>query len=159
MPTIRKPLAILFIAALITMPVSASAGDRMTIPNDVTIELLGKCLIYSFSYQRMLNDQFGIEGGLSLLGGSGDNIVFYAGGGRLYLISNNASPCLGFGIVGLTASTDHGPFDESESGSYFYAGPGFEYRSSSGFILRGTMYFLIKNDFFIWPGAQLGIAF
>jgi hypothetical protein len=150
---------ILCVAFLLFPQIPSRAGDRTTVPNDVTIELLGKCIIYSFSYQRMLNEHFGLEGSLSLLGGSDDNVLFYGAGGRAYLTASNAAPCLGFGIVGLTASTDSGPFDDSDSNYYFYIGPGFEYRSEGGFILRGTMYFLLKEGFAVWPGAQLGIAF
>ena len=42
---------------------------------------------------------------------------------------------------------------------YFYAGPGFEYRASGGFLLRGSVNFLIKDGFFVWPGLTMGIAF
>lgn len=159
MRIVRLTLITISLFSFILQPVPGRAGDRMAVPSDVTIELLGKCLIYSFSYQRMLSEQFGLEASMSLLGGSDENILFYGGGGRAYLTASNASPCLGFGIVGLTASTDNGPFDGSESGFYFYAGPGFEFRSEGGFLLRGTMYFLIKDGFFVWPGAQVGIAF
>lgn len=137
---------------------SGTAGSKTELPNDVSLELLGKCIIYSFSYQRTVTENFGIEAGVSLLGGSDASVAFFSVGGRLYLSSGNASPCIGGGIVIVTASTSSGPFSGGASGSYGYIGPGFEFRSSGGFLFRGTVYFLVRDGFFVWPGVQLGIA-
>lgn len=147
-------ILVILIPANTTLPQS-----KKDLPNDFNIELLGRCAIYSFSYQRLINEHFGIEAGMSILGGTGQSIVFITGGGRLYLLPGNASPCISAGIVAVTAPTDSGPFSGDNSASYGYIGPGFEYRSSGGFMFRGTIYFLIRDGFFVWPGVQLGIAF
>jgi len=140
------------------------AGSRKDVPNEVNIELGGKCLLYSFSYQRMLTEPFGLEVGVSVLGGGSSggssSILFFTGGGKLYFLQGNASPYIGAGFVALTASTGSGPFSSSASESYGYVSPGFEYRSEGGFLFRGSVYALIANGgFFIWPGLTLGIAF
>lgn len=150
---------IVAVALLLFPNVQSFAGDRTEVPNDVTIELLGRCLIYSFSYQRMIGEMAGLEGGLSLLGGTNTSVLFVSGGARLYALRGNAAPCITAGFVSVTSPTDSGPFSSDNSASYFYVGPGFEYRSSGGFVFRGTMYFLIRDGFFVWPGAQVGIAF
>jgi hypothetical protein len=49
---------------------NALAQSRTELPNDLTLDLLGRCLVYSFSYQRIVTKDFGLEGGLSILGGS-----------------------------------------------------------------------------------------
>jgi hypothetical protein len=145
---------------LFLLPLSRStAQSRTELPNDLTLDLLGRCLVYSLSYQRVVAPDFGIEGGLSILGGSGGSVVFVSGGGRAYLVSRDASPCISMGFVAVTASTGAGPFSSDASTAYLYAGPGFEYRSSAGFVFRGSVYFLIRDGFFVWPGVQLGIAF
>jgi hypothetical protein len=151
--------AFIAVVSVLLATSSCTSGTRTELPNDLNIELLGRCLIYSFSYQRMVTENFGIEVGASLLGGSGGSVAFISGGGRVYLLSGNASPCIGGGIVAVTASTGSGPFSGDNSASYGYIGPGFEYRSSSGFLFRGTVYFLVRGGFFVWPGIQLGIAF
>jgi hypothetical protein len=134
--------------------------SKVELQNDVNIELLGRCLLYSFSYQRLINPTFGLELGMSVLGGSNSSILFFTGGCRIYLLKNNATPCISGGIVVVTAPSNSGPFsDNQNSTSYGYIGPGFEYRSPGGFILRGTVYFLIRDGFFVWPGAQVGVAF
>lgn len=135
------------------------AGSKTDLPNDVTIELLGKSLIYSFSYQNTIAEQLGLEFGVSVLGGSGGSVTFIYGGPRVYLTPANAAPCIAAVVVGLTASTGSGPFNDEVSTYYFYLGPGFEYRSSSGFLFRGTVYALVRNGFFVWPGVQVGVAF
>ena len=139
------------------------AGSRKDVPNEVNLELGGKCLLYSFSYQRMLAEPLGLEAGISMLGtGSSGNvstIVFFTGGGKFYIIQGNASPYVGGGIVAVTASTESGPFN-SATGTYGYAGPGFEYRWEGGFLVRGSVYALFgEGGFFIWPGLSVGIAF
>lgn len=140
------------------------AQSRSETPNDVSLELGGKCILYSLSYQRMLASAVGLEVGASYFGGGTSEgsagVFFLSGGARFYLLQKDASPCLSAGVVYVTAGTDAGPFGEdSESGVYFYVTPGFEYRFSGGFLFRGGVNFLIKDGFFVWPGISVGIAF
>lgn len=143
---------------------SLMAGSRKDVPNEVNLELGGKCLLYSFSYQRMLIESFGLEAGISILGsgspGGSTSILFFTGGGKFYLLQGNASPYIGGGIVAVTASTGSGPFSSSASGTYAYVSPGFEYRWEGGFLVRGSVYALIAGGgFFVWPGLSVGISF
>ena len=160
-----KRVKAVVLAGLLLLPGALAAQSRVERPNDLTLEMGGKCLIYSLSYQRMIGTSAGLEVGLSYFGsgGSGGSAgAFFASGGvRLYLTKKNAAPCLSAGVVYVSSGTDAGPFDrESESFVYFYAGPGFEYRASGGFVLRGSVNFLIKDSsFFVWPGLTMGIAF
>ena len=155
----------LIILMVLLLPVAGLlAQSRAEKPNDFTLELGGKCISYSMAYQRMIGEMAGLEVGLSYFGGAsegeGVGVFFLSGGARLYLMKKNASPCLSGGLVYVTAGTDLGPFgEESSSGVYFYASPGFEFRMSSGFVFRGSVTFIIKNGFFVWPGLTLGIAF
>jgi hypothetical protein len=156
-----KRVSIVILMVLLLPVAGLLAQSRAEKPNDFTIELGGKSILYSLCYQRMVGEMFGLEIGASFLGGAtgGDtgSIIFLSGGGRFYLMKKNASPTLSGGLVYITAATNAGPLEGS--GVYFYANPGFEFRQSSGFVVRGGVYFLIKNGFFVWPGIQLGIAF
>lgn len=143
---------------------TALAQSRVDLPNDTGIELLGRSLLYTFSYQRQLNQTFAVEAGISAFGGSGDGdtnlILFFPIGAKVYLIPKNGSIYLSGGINFATNATDSGPFDDDSSTTFGYAGPGFEYRSPSGFVFRGTAYGLIAGGgFFIWPGLYVGYAF
>jgi hypothetical protein len=154
---------ILFLVVLFLPGTSVLAQSRMDKPNDITLELLGRCFLYSFSYQRMVAPQVGLEAGFSLIGGGGggesSGVSFLSGGPRFYFMKNNASPCIAGGIVFVSAGTDAGPFDGEASMVYLYVAPGFEFRSGSGFLFRGSINFLIKDGFFVWPGLTLGVTF
>lgn len=150
---------VVFFIIILLPAASLQAQSRGENPNDFTLELGGRCIIYSLSYQRTFNEQVGLEIGASILGGTDASVIFLSGGARLYLTKKDAAPCLAGGIVFITASTSAGPFEDSASGVYFYASPGFEYRMSGGFLFRGSVNFLIKDGFFVWPGLTLGIAF
>jgi hypothetical protein len=159
--------AVVFAALLCASasPILAQSLVREKLPNDIGIELLGKSLIYSFYYQRTLNRNLGLEAGLGALGGSsGDDnatLLFFPVGAKFYVIPKNGTFFISGGAVFLNASTGKGPFsDDSSSSSYGYLGPGFEFRSETGFLFRGTAYGLIAGGgFFIWPGLTVGYGF
>lgn len=161
----RIILALLFLTTGFFLPVSSViAGSRNEVPNEFDLELAGKCLLYSFSYQRMIVEPFGLELGLSMLGGgsssSSTSIFFYTVGGKVYFIQKNASPYIGAGYVGVSASTSSGPFSDSGSTGYGYVSPGFEFRSEGGFLMRGGVYVLMASGgTFVWPGLTIGVAF
>jgi hypothetical protein len=164
---LRRTGVLLFVA--LTVPAffggTAIAQSRVDLPNDCGIELLGRSILYSFTYQRQLNQTFAVEGGISAFGGGGDDentmILFFPVGGRVYFIPKNGSPFIAGGINFVNASFDNGPFgDDNDSTTFGYAGLGMEYRSPSGFLFRGTAYGLIADGgFFIWPGLYVGYAF
>jgi hypothetical protein len=143
---------------------ASTSGTRLALPNDMSIELLGKSVLYTFGYQHMIGNFVGLEAGLSAIGGgtTGDNatVVFVPVGAKFYMIPKDGSLYLTGGVVFVTASFDAGPFDDTGSDAYSYLGLGMEYRSPSGLLFRGTAYGLIEGDgFFIWPGLTVGYAF
>ncbi len=136
---------------------TAQAESRTALPNDFGIELLGKAVLYSFSYQRMVTPFLGLQAGLGALGGSDNLVAFVPLGGKVYVIPKDGSPFITGGIVILTDSVDT---DLIDSMTYGYAGLGFEYRSQGGFLFRASAYGLFADeDFFIWPGLHIGYAF
>lgn len=154
-----KRTFIVFLVIFTLPTASLFAQSRAEKANDFTLELGGRCILYSLSYQRIFSEQIGLEIGASIIGGTDASVIFLSGGGRFYLSKSNAAPCLSGGIVYITAQTDAGPFDASDSGVYFYASPSFEYRSTGGFVFRAGVTFIIKEKFFVWPSLTLGVAF
>lgn len=139
---------------------SIQAQTRTELKNDFGIELLGKAALYSFSYQRMVSSKLGLQAGLSYLGGSGGGISFVPVGAKFYFLNGRASPFLAGGFVATTTEISSGPDALEDSQTYAYAGPGFEVRSSTGFVVRGTLYALAADGAFIaWPGLHIGYAF
>ncbi|HVT40941.1 MAG TPA: hypothetical protein VHE78_18030 [Gemmatimonadaceae bacterium] len=145
--------------------VAMTTRSREALRNDVSIELLGNSILYSFSYQRMLSNAFALNAGLSALGqgssSGSSSIVFIPVGAKLYLMPRNGSIYLGGGGVFVSSKVTSGPFgDGGASTTYGYAGLGFEYRSSGGLLFRGTAYGLFSNgSYFTWPGLSVGYAF
>jgi len=153
-----------FLATLLISTAALTAQVRTTKPNDFTIELGGRCWIYSLGYQRAIGSNFALDAAISYFGagssGESAGVFFLAGGARYYMLKKDTSPYLSAGIGWASAATSSGPFDESGSSIYFYVSPGFEYRASGGFVFRGGVYLIvIKKSFWIWPGLTFGIAY
>jgi hypothetical protein len=111
----------------------------------------------------MIAKPSGVEIGVSVLGGGVDedvtSVVFFSAGGKFYFIPKNASPYIGGSFVALSASSSSGPFSSHSSSSYGFIGPGFEYCSQGGFVVRGSVYALLAGGgFFVWPGVAIRIA-
>ena len=171
----RKPVwlgSILLLAIVLSLGGSPAYAQvereevitRVSLPNDVGIEMLGRGLLYSFYYQRMLNKTVAVDFGLSALGSSDEDdsssLIFVPFGGKIYLIPKNGSIFLAGGGVYLSASTDSGPFDAITDATYAYVGLGMELRQPGGFLFRGQVYNLIADgNTFIWPGLSVGFAF
>ena len=48
----------------------------------------------------------------------------------------------------------------ADRSQYQYFGIGFEYRKASGLLVRGSIYCLQVEEFFLlWPGVHIGYAF
>jgi hypothetical protein len=162
----------LAVVGAVTLLLSAGAAaqaqgprvlTRTTMKNDVGIELLGKAVIYSFNYQRMVSPSVGLEIGLGALGGGGSGssggIVMIPAGVKFYFIPQDGTLYLAAGGVLANGITDEGPFNGGTD-AYAYGGLGFEFRSPGGFLFRGTAYSLIAGGgWFIWPGLSVGYAF
>lgn len=159
----RKSLVVL-VALLLLSAGALTAQVRTSKPNDFTIELGGKCAIYSLGYQRNISPNFALDTSISYIGagsGSGSAGVFFlTGGARYYMLKKPASPYLSAGIGWMSAGADSGPFENAASTVYGYISPGFEYRAMGGFVFRGGVYLLLVQDtFLVWPGISLGISF
>ncbi len=139
------------------LSLQSEAQSRDSLRSDFGIELLGKGLIYTFSYQHMVTSNVGIHGSLEALGGSDALVVAIPVGANLYFVNKDGSPFVTAGLSLLTGSVDVGDVD---SALYGFGGLGFEYRSMSGFVFRGTAYALVySGEFLIWPGLHVGYAF
>jgi hypothetical protein len=160
-------IAAMVLAGAATSPADAQGPrvtTRSTMKNDVGIELLGKALLYSFGYQRMVSPSIGLEVGLGGFGGGGSGadeaILFIPAAAKFYLIPKDGSLYLTAGGVFVTGTTDSGPFGDNATDAYGLAGLGFEFRSQGGFTFRASAYSLFGGGgWAIWPGFSFGYAF
>ncbi len=155
----KNRLLVLLVGALVGQTMTtddAAAQVRDSLRNDFGIELLGKALIYSLSYQYMVTRALGLEVGMAAAGGSNDLVVAFPVGGRVYFSTKSNSPFLTGGAIVITSDS----FDDDFGTTAGYLGLGFEYRAQSGFLFRGSVYSLVaEGGFWIWPGLNLGYAF
>ena len=150
---------LLLLTAVASMAITAggaTAQTRDSLRSDFGIELLGKAIVYSFSYQRMVSSNVGLQTGISAWGGSDDFFLAIPIGARAYFSRKSSSPFLTGGTVLVTGDT----FDDDLGTVVGYVGLGFEFRGESGLLFRGSLYSLFdEGEFLIWPGLNVGYAF
>jgi hypothetical protein len=164
-------VAFLGVMAL-TAPARAE-HTRVTNPNALSVEVLGRGLLYSISYDRVATDDLvaGIGIGsvsLKTAGGTDANasvtmIPFYANyyftrdGNSLYgtagatLVSNSSS------ASSLKSSAGGVEFGSSSVLPNF--GLGYESRGDSGFLFRVAAYAIVADNVAPWGGFTLGYSF
>ena len=168
-----KVILVLTLAVSFSCWANADEATRMTNPNAVGVEILGRSLLYSVFYDRVMNDDmaagFGIGSVSTQFAGGGDagvsatmvpaylNYYFTRTGNSLYatggvsLITNASS------VTGLKSSTGGYSFNNNSVEPNF--GAGFESRGDSGFLFRVAGYGLIGAKVIPWMGFSFGYAF
>ncbi|MGE0615572.1 MAG: hypothetical protein AB7P04_08015 [Bacteriovoracia bacterium] len=163
---LRKIFPLVYVTLASWMPLSAAFADEVvdiSKPNVVSVELLGRAVIYSLNYDRLVSDSIALGAGISAYS------VSYFGAGNSYFLlptylNYYLSPKIGrgfftggftFALSGATASST-GPF--VGAGVALTAGGGYEYRYQ-GAILRAAGYFLVGKTFQPWLGVSAGLIF
>ncbi|MEK6579546.1 MAG: hypothetical protein AABZ55_10005 [Bdellovibrionota bacterium] len=164
----------LLLVALILSPIQAFAEHtRVTNPNSLAIEVMGRGLFWGLQFDRVVSDDLvaGVEWGgtptKDLLGNDMNitarvfsayaNYYFTRDQGSLFatggvtLISNTNS------VNGLTANVSGVKF--TSTGMMPSFGVGYENRSDAGFIFRATGYGFVLNKIYPWAGMTLGVSF
>ncbi|MCC7440229.1 MAG: hypothetical protein IT285_01265 [Bdellovibrionales bacterium] len=159
-------------AALCLWAAPASAEHtRVTNPNTLGVEGLGKAALYSVFFDRVLNDDLAAGvgfGTVTLSYGSTDisstiipmyvNYYFTQDGGSLFLTAG-ADIVMMDGEASGDAESSLGGFSFSESGVMPVAGLGYESRGDSGFLFRVTGYALFSTKVYPWIGFSFGYSF
>ena len=160
--------------ALAVLPFSVRAEHvRVTNPNAVSVEALGRGLLYSVDYDRVVSDDIvvGVGIGSTSMRTLGDVdagistalIPIYA---NLYLIRDGNSPFVTAGADIVTNSGQLAGLKSTFGGMEFNSnavlptfGVGFEARTDAGFMARLTAYGVIAKGFNPWGGLTLGYSF
>ena len=139
--------------------------------NLLGVELLGRGILCSFNYERLLTDGIGAGGGVALWSLSGGS--FFGPSKRsttlivpTYVswtpVGTTHSPYLAAGITVATSKTRELSLGDTRFDSRVFGAltAGYQYRSEGGIVIRPTVSHIISDgDNGFWPGITLGFAF
>lgn len=167
-----KRLALVLV--VLAVPCLASAEHtRVTNPNNIGFEILGRGLLYSVQFDRVLNDDmaaglgFGHVATKTAAGAdSGVNANMIPAYFNYYFAREQGSIFATAGATLVLNSGDVKTLSASTGGLEFGSsavlptlGVGYENRGDSGFLFRFAAYALIASNVAPWAGFSFGYAF
>jgi hypothetical protein len=153
-------IALVAMAALAAVPRVASAqGVRESHRNFVGGEIMGRGLVATFTYERFLNNHFGLGGGFMAIG-TGDGVAGIMPLYASFVPGDIHSIYLGLGAAYIGA----GDVQDYESTWLMQYTVGYQFHSQSGFWVRPTFTLNVETantggDMLIWPGIAMGGSF
>ncbi len=151
-----------------------SEHTRVTNPSAIIVEVLGRGMIGSISFDQVLNDDmaagFGFSGVSTNVPNSGINAnrtAYMFPAYFNYYFTRAAGSFFGTAGVNLVTNTNRVQRYESSVGDLIFPtnsiiptfGVGYENRGDNGFIFRATAYGLYGDSLTGWFGASFGYAF
>jgi hypothetical protein len=172
----RKNAWILWVLITTTVAVSTSAWaehTRVTNPNALNVEFLGRGMLYSVNYDRVVNDDivagFGFGSTpLSYPDGTGAGVstalipvwasYYFAREQGSFYVTGGADIVTNTGAVSGLKST-FGNIAFNANPVLPYVGVGYENRGDSGFLFRVAVYGILTANVYPWGGLSAGYAF
>jgi len=170
----KKFLSFAVLGSLVLASSSAHAEHtRVTNPNGVGVEILGRNLLYGIFYDHVVSDDIAAGFGFGTVPtkrlihtGDGDAAIMVPAYMNFYLFRDQNSP---FGTAGVTlipnadnikdSKTTVGGLKFMDSAVMPVIGLGWESRMDSGFLFRFSAYGLIGESFAPWAGFSFGYSF
>lgn len=129
--------------------------------NALSLELLGRGLLYSFDYDYLIHDDVALGIGASTYsfssGTSSANVTFIPLYANYYFTPGEHRWFASGGVNLIHAS---GTLDQSEkisgSGAAGIIGGGYEFRGESGFLFRASPYVFVGKASGVWLGISIG---
>lgn len=183
-PSFRPLLVsiVIFVAGFAGAPSASAAvggrplgnATRATYPSVVSVELLGRSMLYSVNFDQALNENMSAGVGL---GSSSMNIhntdmdanksaTFLPAYFSYYFLNAAGSPYVTAGVTLILnhssvkgTDTSTGSLEIPSSSVMPTAGGGYEYRSDTGFLFRVAGYLIAGRSLTPWLGFSFGYAF
>lgn len=139
--------------------------------NLIGVELLGRGVLYSFNYERLLTNRIGAGGGIAFWSLSGSCIFSPSHKSTTVIVpayvswtpvGRTHSPYLSAGLTLSSSRTREFLLGNTRygSGAFGVLTAGYQYRSGGGMVIRPTVnYIVIDGDYLLWPGLTLGYMF
>ena len=169
-----KLLQLVVVASSILLSLAAQAEHtRITNPNALGLELLGRGMLYTLNYDRVISDDMSAGFGIGTVstrflndqdtGKSATLVPAYLN----YYLTRDAGSLFGSaGVTLVTNSSDVKGFKSSTGNLEFPSGAilptfgvGYENRGDAGFLVRVTAYGVLGKSLTPWLGFMFGFAF
>jgi len=157
---------------MVAVPLFSTQLQAQAVPRNLMGgELLGRGVLYSINYERLLTNRIGVGGGIAVLSVSGAGL--FAPSSRstglilpTYVswtpVGRTHSPYLAAGVTLSASTADEFLLGNRRYDSFAFGTltAGYQYRSESGIVIRP----IISNIFddrgrHWWPGITLGVSF
>jgi hypothetical protein len=156
-------------AALEQLDETTTLSQSASVPSDdyrrhaISVELLGRGLLYSFNYDYLIHDDIALGAGLSTYSFSSGNstarVTFLPVYANYYFTPGEHRWFASGGVNLIHAS---GKIDQNEkisgSGAAGILGGGYEFRGDNGFLFRATPYVFVGKASGFWLGFSLGYS-
>jgi hypothetical protein len=154
------------LALMLVSSVALAENTRVTNPNALSVELLGRGVLYSISYDRVMDDHLAAGFGVGAVPTSSETAMILPAYVNYYFFKEQGSLFATAG-VGLVLNSSSVKNTESTVGSFAFPsnavipqfGVGYENRGDTGFLFRVTAYGLVGDEFMPWGGFSFGYAF
>jgi len=170
---ISNGMAALGMMALFLSAETWADNVRVTNPNAISVEALGRSLMYSVNFDRAMNEDmvagFGFGGTptKNAAGASaGITATMFPVYFNYYFLRDQGSLFATGGVSILTNSTSVNGLTSNPGGLDFNSssvlpnfGVGYENRGDTGFLFRFTAYAIVGKSLAPWIGFSLGYAF
>lgn len=151
-----------------------AAHTRVTYPSAVSVEMLGRAMLYSVNFDQVLNDDIAVGFGLGSAAtmtrvtelDTDTAATFLPAYMNYYFMKEAGSP---FITAGMTLITNHSSVKnfETKTGNLEIPssnvmptfGGGYENRGDNGFLFRGAVYFAAGRKLTPWLGFSIGYGF
>lgn len=149
-------------------PLATSAEAVVARPSAATLELGGRALAYSFSYDRAISDHLSLGIGLSSWTtrnwwtGYNETVTVIPIYADYYFTEEPGRGYFTLGFDGISVTNQSGPGDANvfdNNGVAVTLGAGYEFRHNSGFILRVGGVMIMGGSFTLSPFAAVGYTF
>lgn len=158
-------ILVAFIFSIGLSPAAFAEHTRVTHPNAVSLEILGRGMFGTLNFDRVMTDELaaglgvgtipaitGIATGTATLFPVYANYYFMKDAGSIYATA-------GITIALVTGSATFDLTGVSLRPIIPQIGVGYENRGDSGFLFRAAVYALYSGTFGVWGGISFGYAF
>jgi len=177
-----RRFALISIALFVTAPSAfaattggpLSAHTRVTYPSAVSIEMLGRAMLYSVNFDQVVNDNMAVGAGIGNVStnvhdtdrDTGNSATFIPAYMNYYFSQSAGSPFVNGGVTLILnpasvkgSDTSTGSLHIPNSSVMPTFGGGYENRGDNGFLFRVTGYVVAGKSLTPWLGFSFGYGF